>query len=855
MRDPIDDELGFHFEQLRQERLKAGDTPEQATAYARQRLGSPARIRDEVQDLSLFHRLEFAWRQARFALRSYRRHGGAYILATAILALGIGLSVSMFSLVHAVVLSPLPFPQQDRVHLVWKMDTQVKQALVGEMAYPELADLRANSEIEAVALIPAAFYGNGRVLQVDQHEPVQIESCPTTPDLFKALGVRPALGRDFTAADSTGAPVVILSDGVWRRHFSARPDVVGSAVRLNGVAHTVIGVMPAAVDFPRGVGMWMPLRPNLDRGLTWLQAVARARPGVTREALFAAADRTFKTQFADHPEVYSRTQRAVVTPIADFLTGSSKLHLLLSLGASLLLLISAAVSASNLFLSRTLARRREVATRVSLGASRGQILAQFATEGLLAALLATLAGTALASLAIRVLIHWAPPDIPRLESASLNGTALAFATSVAVLAAIACFTGPALLLRRETFEGLLRQTRTTGTRSGRRLQAAFVFAQAALTVAILAVGLMLALSYRTMLDTDLGFAHRDTLTVNLSVKGPQSAPPARRLFYTELLRRLREAPEVSHAAAVLLRPLEGPIGWDSEYLFEYEAGQRDPHLLTVANFEVVTPGYFDVVGTPLLSGRDFTERDDEAAEKVIIISRTLANRVRATGREPLGQRMRVSGAWRKIIGVTADTRYRRVVQPLDDVYVPHLQANPPTNYLVVRGPAPTAALAALIRKTLKEMDPNQAVAGEATLGELMARNTARPRFQVSLLLLFAAGAILLAAAGVHSVIGESVAVRAKEIALKIALGARRGHLVRESVQTTMLMVVAGTIVGLALAVAAGLAALDLLYGVTPSDARVLAPAALLVLTAALASATVPAWIAAGADARDALQGE
>lgn len=855
MKDPIHEEMEFHFAELVRERLAAGDSALEAERYAHQRLGSRIRIQEEVRDQSAYHRLETIVRHARFALRSFGHHGGAYLLATSILALGIGLSVAMFSLVHAVVLSPLPFLAQDQVHMVWKMDAQVGESTVGELAYPELADLQANAKVDSVALIPAALYGNGRVLQNGTDEPVQIESCPTSVGLFKVLGVAPAIGRDFNARDVGGAPVVILSDPVWRRHFAARRDVVGQMTRLNGVGHTIIGVMPPEVDFPKGAGLWLLLRPDTNRGMTWLQAVARTRPEVSQEALRSAMKKTFRTQVIDYPEVYSRTQGAVVTPVADFLTGSSKAHLYLSLGASLLLLLSACVSAGNLFLSRTMARKREVATRVSLGASRGQIWGQFAVEGAIAAVAATLVGSAFAAVLIRLLVHWAPSDIPRIEMARLDFTALAFAAGIAVVSAMSCLVGPLVLLQEGTFEGSLRGGRAVGSRGGRRLQNAFVFSQAALTVTILVLGLLLLVSYQAMERTDTGFAHGETLTMNLAVKGQKSDPAARRLFYAELLRRLRLAPEVSSAAAVLLRPMEGPIGWDSEYSFEFEAGYRDPHLLTKANFEVVTPQYFETVGTALLEGRDFNEQDREDSPAALIISRSLAQRIRATGREPLGQRLRVFGAWRTVVGVVADARYRRVVQAMDDLYVPDRQATPPTNYLVLRGTAPTDDLLALVRRTLKEIDPNQAIAGEATLSELRGRNQARSRFNVSLMLLFAVGATLLAAAGVHSVIGESVAVRAKEIAVKLALGAGRRRLVGEFIRGALLYVTLGEVAGLIAALLLGTAAADLLYAVAPSDPLVMAGVALFVLSVAGLAAFVPAWIAAGQDPHANLQGD
>jgi len=256
--DPIDAELDEHFEFLRRERIDLGDSAVEAARFARHRLGQSPAIREEVRALSLRHRAESPARHLRFAVRSYRGHGGAYVLATIILSLGIALSVTLFSLTDAVVFAPLPFPEQERIHLIWKTDPASQPHLAGELAYPELSDLQSNiPDIEYTALFPAAPYGNGRTLEPEAGEPVQIEACPASPDFFNALGVKPVIGRGFLPADSVAGAnsVVVLSDHVWRRYFGARQDVLTRPVRINGRGHTVVGVMPPELDFPRGIGL------------------------------------------------------------------------------------------------------------------------------------------------------------------------------------------------------------------------------------------------------------------------------------------------------------------------------------------------------------------------------------------------------------------------------------------------------------------------------------------------------------------------------------------------------------------------------------------------------------------------
>ncbi|WP_321472379.1 ADOP family duplicated permease [uncultured Paludibaculum sp.] len=861
----LDAELADHLAQLKQERIDAGDPPEQAELYARRHLGNPALIHEDVYESTPLQPLETALRHASFALRTFRRNGSAYLFAIAILTLGIGMSVTMFSLVQAVLLKPLPFPDQDAIQVIWKQDQVAGVALV-ELAYPELGDLQALKAFDSVALMPTTLYGYGRVLDTGHGDPVQLEGTPVSHDFFRVLGVKPALGRDFTDADEqvNAAPVVVLSDHVWRKHFSADPAILGRQIRLNGAGVTVIGVTAPAIDFPRGVDIWLPLgvTPMKERrGATYLQAIARTRPGFSASAIQAQVASLFQRQARDYPQFYSNSQRAVVTPLPQYWTGSARIHLWISLGASLLLLIAACICASNLFLSRALARRREIATRTSLGAAPRHILAQFAVEGLTAAILAAVSGTLLAAALIRVLVLWAPADIPRLTEATLDPRGLAFALGTAALAALVCSFAPAWLITRLDLDALLREggQRTAGSRTGKRLQRIFVMAQTAATVLLLSICVLLVVSYRAMLNTDVGFANRDTVTMNLALRGSELTAESRDAFYTRLLEKLHAVPGVTNAGAILLRPFEGNVGWDLRYEFDFEAGRHRNEELPSANYEVVTPGYLATVGTPLLEGRDFRLTDFDKAEPVVIISNALARQLRKSGHDPLGLRLRFGrrpdDVWWKVIGVAAEARYRRVTETGIDLYVNYLQTGIPTNYVVVRGTRPTQELVALVRQAAAEIDPRQAIAGTATLGDLIDRDTARHRFNMIVLVWFAACAVILAAAGVYSVITESLAVRTREIALKVALGAGRPRLLRELAGSALAFVVIGELLGLVAAAAAGRAATDLLYTVKPSDPLVLAAVFAFLFLVSTAAAIQPAWTAARRDPRAALQSD
>ncbi len=538
--------------------------------------------------------------------------------------------------------------------------------------------------------------------------------------------------------------------------------------------------------------------------------------------------------------------------------GSARLQLLISLAASLILLLTGCVTASNLFLSRTLARRQEIATRSSLGATTFHIFIQLVAEGFTAAFLACCAGVAIAWAVIKLLISIAPADIPRLQDAGINWPALGFAAGVSVLGAIACSAIPVFVATRWNLETVLREggVRLSSARHSSRMQFGFIIAQTAASVVLLIASVLIVLSVRAMLGTDTGFSHPDAVTMNLALRGPQSGVGKRRVFYANLLTRLRESPAVTAAGAVLVRPLEGSIGWDMTYRSEFDL-PRSSEQLPTSNFEVITPGYFETVGTPILEGRDFTDRDRENAPNVVIISNGLAQKMRRAGHEPIGTRIRFGrrddGEWWTIVGVTGNTRYRGVTTRDEDIYVCYLQSGIPVNYLVLRGPGNASELTALARRQVAALDPTQTIANVATIGELVNKNTARQRFNMALLLSFGLTALLLTAAGVYSVIAEMVSQRTREIAIRLALGSDRLPLVRKFLAATIGCVLIGEIAGLAASLLVGRTVSGLLYAVKPDDPFVFAFVLSCVFVIATVAASLPAWSASGQNPSRILQ--
>ena len=804
----------------------------------------------------------------RMFLRNIVRDKGLHLAVVGILSLGIGMSLAMFSLVDAVLIRPLPFPGQQDIHVVRKVDPLAGNYIV-ELSYPELHDLQATlSDLEYAAVMPSSLYGYARTLQMSSSESVQIESALVSRDFFRVLGVSPVLGRDFLPEDEQvgAAPVVVLSERVWREYVSADRKVIGRTIRLNGQGHTVIGVMQAGVEFPNGAGLWVPLGVEEEivesRGSTWLQAIVRTKPGASRERFTLEVNLLFGRLAMEYPDAYSASQQGVVTPLVEYWTGSARIHLSVMLAASLLLLMASIVSSGHLLMSSVVSRRSEFATRAALGARPGRILMELGLEGTTTAVLAVVVGWGVAQAAVGILVRSAPLDIPRLAEAALDVRAFLFAAGAATLAAIACTVVPALLVARVPLQSALKEggARLSISYQTERMRRLFLLAQSAGTVTLLAMAVLLVVSYHRMVTADAGFANRDAVSMNLQLRGPGLFPAQafdpefRRSFYRRLLERVRVEKGVSSAAAVLLRPLEGNIGWERSYEFEFEAGLVDVRVLPKANYEVVTPDYFRTVGTPLLEGRDFDEQDSGDAEPVVIISQVLAERIRAAGYSPLKHRIRLvhrnsSGRWMRVIGVVADARYRSITQTGADIFVPYSQTRAPTNYVVVRGEQPPDALADVVRLTLAEMDPDQAVAHVATLGELMDRNTARHQFNMMMLVCLGVCAAILAAAGVYTVVAEASAARERELAIRSALGAERLRLVGRVVFRPLVFVLIGEVLGVLTAISIGGIASELLYGISSRDPVVLSSVTTFVFMVSCWAAFCPAWSATAGRSR------
>jgi predicted permease len=801
----------------------------------------------------------------RYSIRVLLKNPAFTVTALLTLALGIGVNTAIFSVVDAVLLRPLPMKDPERVVSVWEHSLRAGVDR-NEMAPANYIDLRNQNQVfESVG-----SFGESSMNLTGAGEPERLDARIISANVFAILGAKPALGRTFSPEeDQPGLHrVVVLSDGLWRRRFNSDPAIVGRNITLNAESYTVAGVMPPDFFFPEREGeLWTPwaMEPEeaSGRGDHYVRVVARLKPGVTIEQANAEVEAIAARLSNEYP----RTNEGLGFLVSSFhedYVGNLRTPILILFAAVALVLLIACANVANLLLAQATSRRREIAIRTALGASRLAIVRQMLVQSMLLAGGGALLGVLGALWGVQWLSKLAPESLSKLQSVSVDARVLVFTLGVTVLTALVFGAVPAIHASRskpgETLSDVGRDV--AGGLSGRYVRRVLVVAEVALAVVLLVGGGLLIRSFQRLRQVDPGFRSGNLLTMRMVLPSSKYAKPEqRRAFYDELLRRVDELPGVDSAGMITFLPLSFS-GMNFAFSVEGRAAPGDMNL-PLAVYRVVSPDYFRTMGIPLQRGRIFDSRDTADSPAVIVVNRRLAENF-WPGEDPTGKRLKIGpvdsrNPWAVVAGVVGDVRQGGLYGEQNfELYVPYAQewrGFVAPRDLVVRTTGDAASLAGAVRQAVWAVDKDQPISDVRTMDHVLARAVSRERFQTLLLVLFAALALALACVGLYGVISYAVVQRTHEIGVRMALGAQPGDVLRLVISQGMLLTLMGLLLGVAGAFAVTRVMTEMLFGVTATDPLTFAGVPIVLGVIALLACYIPARRATKVDPLVALRYE
>ena len=874
----MDTELRFHVEAHAEELVRQGVPRQEALRRARLAFGGIERVKEEGREARGVGMLD-EWRQdLRYAVRVLRKSPGFAAVAILTLALGIGANTAIFSVVNAVLLSPLPYAEAGRLVLVKEVLPKAS-SVPFDVSAPDIAQIqKLNHVFERLAgfrVWTYEFSGNG--------EPQRVTADRVGSEFFRVLGVQPILGRGFlTDEEAEGHQVAILSYGFWQRRFAGRRDVLGQTFSLDRKPYTVIGVMPQKFVFPLpGLGQGVPADLWVPLGLTKdeladvgdnfsFSVVAKLRPGVPLtqvntdlQLVARGVLETYEQWARDTHESLGDFQLEIVAqPLREQVTGPLKPTLLMLLGAVTVVLLIACVNIANLLLMRSASRQKEMAVRLAIGAGRFRLLRQLLVEGLLLAALGGALGVALAVWFEAALIAGMPPAVPQFHPIGLDWPVLLFTFALVALTGAAFGAVPALWVSRGEVHASLQEGGRGNSQGPRhqRLRATFVIVEVALSVLLLVGAGLLVRSFQHLLGTNPGFRPEHVLTASIDLPpSVYSRDEQVTAFYQQLIDRLRQNPRVSAVGGSTDLPLQG--GWT--HAFTPDASPFSTRSqVNLCYHSVIYGDYLQALRIPLLHGRYFTDQDGRHdAPHVLIVSEALAKKY-WPNQNPLGKRLKWGppesrDPWLTIVGVAGDVKQG----PLDTATAPHTY-EPYAQLgsvlwlrLAVRSQSEPAAIAADVRAAVWSLDRQLAPGDVRTMDEMLSRSTASRRFSLALVGSFAALALLLAAVGIYAVLSYSVARRTHEIGVRLALGASRRNVLRLVLAQGLRLTLLGIIFGVAGALVLTRMLQTLLYEVAPTDPLTFVSVLVLLVGVALVAAYLPARRAMRVDPMVALRYE
>src|SRR2546423_211991 len=812
----------------------------------------------------------------RYGLRVLWKDPGFTLVAVLALALGIGANTAIFSVVNSVLLRALPYEDSERLVMIYAGSNPTQPEVNGPLSYPDLLDYRNQSKtLEYVA----GYQGVGTVIQSEGDEPERVRGTEVMADIFPMLGAKPALGRVFTREeDVAGAPpVIVISDGLWRRRFGADRNIVGREIKigLSGRSVTILGVMQPGFKFPaeatEAIDYYIPFVSEVmrsdsesmnNRDAVFISTVGKIKKGVTISEAAAEIQTIASRLQAQYPETNAR-RRARVISLHEDLVGNFRTALFVLLGAVGFVLLIACANVANLLLARAASRSKEIAIRTAMGATRGRVMRQLLTESLLLSLMGGALGLLLAMWSVDLLVKLSPANVPLLSETSLDARVLLFTLIVSTVTGIIFGLAPALQTSKLDLAESLKEGGRSGSEGARRnrIRSFLVVSEIALSLVLLIGAGLLMKSFYRLLKTDPGYSPERVLALTIALNQKKfTAAASRAAFFTEAVSRIRALPGVESASVTRLLPLG-----ESDIINSFNIVGRAPFTPSeyhTARSYTIGSDYFRVLSIPLRRGRVLTDTDTKSSPPVIIINEAFARRF-FPDQDAVGQRLTLDDDSghplppREIVGIVGDVRFEKLNDDvLPEYYIPYTQAPASVMQIVARSSAPdAAALAPSVRAAIKSVDSNMLILETRAMDELVGRSVAPQRFNMLLLGLFALVALALASVGIYGVMAYSVAQRTHEIGIRMALGAQTSDVLRMILSQGMTMALVGVGLGLVAAIAATRIMRSLLYGISPTDTMTFAGVSLLLVGVALAACLIPARRAMRVDPMVALRYE
>jgi putative ABC transport system permease protein len=857
----LSDELRDYLDRATAEYVAQGLEPEAARRAARLELGNLTSVSQEVRESGWENWIEALIADLRYASRRLVAEPGFAAVTILTLAVGVGSTTAIFSALNPILFQPLPYPEAGRIVMVWDVATDGSRADVTFGTHQELQERSRSFQALAV-------FKPWQPTLVGGTEPERLDGQKVSATFFRALGVPPAMGRDFQALEDRagGVKAVILSDGLWRRRFGGDRTVIGRSIPLDGDPYLVVGIMPPGFEdvLDPTAGLWTPLQYDMSQGSAWghhLRMVGRLRPGVGVKEAAAELDRIAGSPVAEFARVpwASLKSGLTVNSLQDDITRGVKPALLIIVGAVLVVLVIACVNVTNLLLARGIRRQGEFALRAALGAGSGRLMRQLLTESLLLSFLGGIVGMAVAMLGVKVLTALSPPELPRTHAIVVDASVFGFGLALTTLIGLAFGLTPALQAARSDQHQELQYGSPRVSGGHRRIRSALVVTEVALALVLLVGSGLLLRSLQRLFAVAPGFEPSHLLTLQVQTSGHRfDEDRSTHRFFEEALDAVRQVPGVVAAGFTSQLPLSGDQDIYGVH-FESSPTQRAEEDHSAFRYGV-TPGYMETMRIPLRRGRLLDEHDRASAPLVALINESYARR-EFPGMDPIGHRLRigpVDSPFYTIVGVVGDVKQLSLaVNQADAAYTTPAQWRFADNAmsLVVRTHGDPITLLPAIRRAIWSVDKDQPIVRVATMDELVAASAAERRFALILVEAFALAALVLAAAGIYGVLSGRVAERTREIGVRSALGASRQSILALVVGQGMTLTGAGAVIGLLGAALTSEVMVAMLFGVSHLDPITYLGAMGLLAMVALIACGVPAWRAAQVDPASTLRAE